>query len=277
MKKALIALVPVIHANYLHLFKKYPDTLYILGESVLEEWECYKNLIRDLRRMDQDGMAQMIRGAGLVGSVKVLEKANIAELHEFESFVMPDEDVSHWFAETFLKGKKIEFEPIFLRWDKPMSTQELEVPPDRTVTTNSFHKEMMEGATKLSQKSANWWRQIGTLAVQDGKIIAVGFNKHVPTQQNIEVYGDLRLCFDFGECHELSNSIHGEASLVAYAAKKGISLSGADLYVTTFPCPTCAKLIAEAGIKRVFYKDGYSLSDAEDVLKNADIEIILVQ
>ncbi|HLN18769.1 MAG TPA: deaminase, partial [Patescibacteria group bacterium] len=61
------------------------------------------------------------------------------------------------------------------------------------------------------------------------------------------------------------------------AAKDGISLNNTNLYVTTFPCPTCAKLIAEAGIKKVYYESGYSLSDAEDILKNAGIEIILVK
>ena len=85
------------------------------------------------------------------------------------------------------------------------------------------------------------------------------------------------MCFDAGEKHHLSNSIHAEASLVGKAAKDGIRLNNTNLYVTTFPCPTCAKLVAEAGIKKVYYQDGYSLSDAEDILKNSGVELILVK
>ncbi|MFW5887747.1 MAG: deoxycytidylate deaminase [Bacteriovoracia bacterium] len=276
MNKTLISLVPVIHTRYLDLFKKYPNELYILGESVLKNWERHKNLHRDLRRVDQNMIADFIKKSGLVKKVAVLEE-NILDELKGKAIVMPDEDVSRWFAETYLKDENVNFEPIFIRWNKSVSTVEMEIPPDREITEDDFHEEMMGKAVEISQKSANWWRQIGTLAIKDGKILLEGFNAHVPTQQNIEVYGDLRSDFDAGEHHELSNSIHGEAFLISSAAKKGISLDGADLYVTTFPCPTCAKLIANAGIKTVYYKDGYSLADAEDILKNADVEIVLVK
>jgi dCMP deaminase len=178
---------------------------------------------------------------------------------------------------TYFNNNKVEFENVFLRWNRPVSTQELEVAADRKISNDTFHKEMMARAEVLAEKSANWWRQIGVLAVRDGEIIAEAFNAHVPTQQNMAVYGDLRMCFDAGECHELSNSIHGEAALIARCAREGIQLKGADLFVTVYPCPTCAKLIAEAGINTVYYRQGYSLSDAEDILKAEGVEIILVK
>lgn len=276
-KVALIALVPVIHANYLRLFKKYNQTLFILGESILSDWEYHKHLHRDLRRLDQKLIADLVQKSGILKQVIVLEKNNLNFIDEFDSFILPDEDVSHWFSENFLKNKKVKFEKIFLRWNKLLSTVELQIHPDRKITKDEFHRKMIKKAERLAQKSANWWRQIGTLAVKDNEIIAEAFNAHVPTQYNIEVYGDMRSDFDAGQFHQLSNSIHGEASLISNCAKLGISLLGADLYVTTFPCPTCAKLIANSGIKEVYYKEGYSLSDAEDILKNAGVKIFLVQ
>ncbi|HCP08717.1 MAG TPA: hypothetical protein DIT25_02895 [Candidatus Moranbacteria bacterium] len=279
--KILIALVPVIHIKYLELFKKYPDHLYILGDSILEKWDRFVNLKRDLRTIDQETVYDFIRKSDILKEIDLLTLDNLAEVTNLDgniSIVMPDEDVSRWFAGKFLPNKEVTFENIFLRWNKPVSTQELIVSNDRIVTHEKAHKELINKADALKEKSANWWRQIGTLVTDaEGSIILSAFNRHVPTQENMAVYGDLRMCFDAGENHHLSNSIHAEASLIGKAAKDGISLNNTNLYVTTFPCPTCAKLVAEAGIKKVYYQDGYSLSDAEDILKNAGVEIVLVQ
>ena len=280
-KKILISLVPVIHIKYLELFKKYPDHLYILDNELLEKWNGFESLKRDLRSIDQKTVYDFIKKSGVVKNVDLLVSDNLKNLtdsKEDTSIVMPDEDVSRWFAQEFLPNKKVEFENVFLRWNKPVSTQELKVSNDRIITHEKAHEEMIAKANTLKEKSANWWRQIGALVTDaKGSIILSAFNRHVPTQENMAVYGDLRMCFDAGENHHLSNSIHAEASLVGKAAKEGVCLDGTNLYVTTFPCPTCAKLVAEAGIKKVYYQSGYSLSDAEDILKNAGVELILVK
>lgn len=279
-KKILIALVPVIHIKYLELFKKYPDHLYILDNTILEKWEKFENLKRDLRTIDQKTICDFIKKSDISKNVNLLTLDNIKDLKDLKniSIVMPNEDVSHWFAQDFLPGKKVEFENVFLRWNKPVSTQELEVSNDRIISSEKAHQELISKANELKEQSANWWRQIGVLVTDSkGLIILSAFNRHVPTQENMAAYGDLRMCFNAGENHHLSNSIHAEASLIGQAAKDGISLNNTNLYVTTFPCPTCAKLVAEAGIKKVYYQNGYSLSDAEDILKNAGIEIILVK
>ncbi len=280
-KKILISLVPVIHIKYLELFKKYPDHLYILDDTILKKWNKFGSLKRDLRTIDQKTIYNFIKKSGILKKVELLTLntlKNLTDQKEDISIIMPDEDVSHWFAEKFFPNKKIKFENVFLRWNKPVSTQELEISHDRIVTREKAHQEFIKKANELKERSANWWRQIGALITdKKGSVLLSAFNRHVPTQENMAVYGDLRMCFDAGENHHLSNSIHAEASLIGKAAKDGISLKNTNLYVTTFPCPTCAKLIAEAGIKKVYYKSGYSLSDAEDILKNARIEIVLVK
>jgi len=280
-KKILISLVPVIHIKYLELFKKYPDHLYILDNTILKKWDKFNSLKRDLRSINQKVIYNLIKKSDIVKKVDILTLSNLKKLTEEKKdipIIMPNEDVSHWFAEKFLIGKKVKFENVFLRWNRLISTQELKISNDRIITQKRAHRELMRKAEKLKEKSANWWRQIGALVTnQQGEIILSAFNRHVPIQENIAAYGDLRMCFDAGENHHLSNSIHAEASLIGKAAKDGISLKGTNLYVTTFPCPTCAKLVSEAGIKKVYYQSGYSLSDAEDILRNAGIEIILVK
>ena len=243
--------------------------------SLLSKWHDYNKLERDLRRIDPYLMAKFVKNSNFVENVEVLELENLKELEDF-TIVLPSEDISKWLQENYFDKHDIIYEETFLRWNKPVSTQELEVNPNIKITEEEFHKEMISRTKNLAKKSANWWRQLGVLLVRDNKIICESFNKHVPTQENISVYGDLRMCFDAGEHHELSNSIHGEAYLIAKCAKEGISVENCDLYVTVFPCPTCAKLIAESGIKRVFYSSGYSLSDAEDILKANGVELIMV-
>jgi dCMP deaminase len=75
---------------------------------------------------------------------------------------------------------------------------------------------------------------------------------------------------------DLSTAIHAEAALIAGAARDGTSLAGADLYTTTFPCPACARLIAEAGFLRCFFAGRYSVLDGEQTLRARGISLIWV-
>jgi dCMP deaminase len=166
---------------------------------------------------------------------------------------------------------------VFLRWTKQISTTEFEVPPDRKMTRDAFALELLDTLTDEAQKSPDWWRQIAAAIVRDGEVIAIAHNKHYPSQHALTINGDPRSNLDAGQGPGIYTSIHAEAWAIAQAAKKGISTEGTDIYVTTFPCPACARLLVEAGIARVFYRKGYSLLDAEEILKNAGVEIILVE
>jgi dCMP deaminase len=75
---------------------------------------------------------------------------------------------------------------------------------------------------------------------------------------------------------ELSTALHAEAAIVASAARDGLPLAGADLYVSTFPCPGCARLVAEAGFRRCYFAGPYSLLGGETVLRAAGVELIWV-
>lgn len=67
--------------------------------------------------------------------------------------------------------------------------------------------------------------------------------------------------------------LHAEANAISKVAKSGNSSEGSTLYVTASPCIECAKLIIQAGITRVVYKDEYRLTDGVDLLKRAGITV----
>ena len=71
--------------------------------------------------------------------------------------------------------------------------------------------------------------------------------------------------------------LHAEANAITKVAKSGNSSEGATLFVTASPCAECAKLIIQAGIKRVVYRDAYRLTDGIDLLARANIEVEQIQ
>jgi len=274
--KAIVAYVPALHAGYLSFFRKHADAgILVLGKSFID---AYPRLNRDLRALDPQEAVSAIAALGIVaGAVRVIEIPDIAALEAFETIILPDEDVSRDFAEKYLARKKHAFESIFLRWDKQIMDFEKEPPPDRVVSTQELDKELMHRAFEEGNKSADWWRQVGSILVRDGKILLSSHIRYFPSDLALDVFGTPRSNVDAGERPDVYISMHSEADIVAQAAKAGISLSGASLYVSTFPCINCAFLIARSGIAKIYYSKGYSRLDAEVVLKNAGVEVVLVR
>jgi dCMP deaminase len=276
LNQAIVCYMPAIHAGYLKLLTIYPTAdLYILDLNLVHK---LPRLERDIRSMDPNTIVDLLKEYR-VGNVQVLRENDITTLKKYTKIALPDEDVSRDFVATHLTGhQNISFEQLFLRWDRQISTTEFDVLPDRKISNKTFDKEMLETISNEAQKSPDWWRQVGAAIVEEGKILLMGHNRPFPTEHNtFEIFGDPRSNFDAGQNIETSKAIHAEASLIAEAARIGCALEGLTLYVTTFPCPVCAKSVAAAGIKKVFYRDGYSVLDAEDILKASGIEIILVR
>lgn len=273
---SIVAYVPAIHQGYLDFFVKYPGDIFLIDAHLLED--KLPRLERDLRAMNPSDVASMLRTLPNTTGVNVLKvKGGLKALDEETTIIMPDEDVSRTFADKYLMNRKIRYESTFLRWDKQISITEMEISSDRTVTSDIFARKIISLTNLEANKSPDWWRQVGAAVVREDKIILMGYNKPFPEEiYSLGAFGDPRSNFDAGEHIELSKAIHAEAELIARAARSGLSLLGSDLYVTTFPCPVCAKSVAAAGIKCVYYEKGYSLLDAEDVLKSQGVEIVLV-
>ncbi len=275
MKKNILAYVPVLHDGYRRFFEKYQDAnLYILGYELISE---HDTLAKEIRQLNPELVKKSIESWGIFASVKIASKKELAEMRErSDELIMPNDEVMRTLAEKYFSGREIIFDDIFLRWDKHNTTKEFPIDPDRKITTTNFDKEMMLVANLFSKNSSDWWRRIGSVIVKDGKIIVSACNRHVPSEQMPFVHGDPRSNFHKGMHLELSTAIHSEAAAIAQAARAGISLDGASIYVTTFPCPPCAKLIAYSGIKKIYYNIGYGVLDGESILKDNGVEIIFV-
>lgn len=271
--RAIVAYVPAIHAGYLTFLGKHPGCpVFVLGMSFIDS---YPRLNRDIRALAPENAAMALRTLGF--DAHVIEIHDTNAISPFRWIVLPDEDVSRDFAEKYVPQDKVELENIFLRWDGVFSNKENEVAPDRIISHSSLDKELMRAAVKEGEKSADWWRQIGSVLVKDAVIIASSHIRYFPSDLALDIFGTPRITVDFGERPDLYISMHAEADIVAQAAKRGITLEGASLYVSTFPCINCAFLIARSGISHVYYSQGYSRVDAEGVLKGANVEIILVK
>jgi dCMP deaminase len=274
--KAIVAYVPALHAGYLAFLSKHKDQdIFVLGKSVLRKFE---RLERDIRALQSSEVVQALLALFPTRRIFLLEKRDVSRLRAYKNLLLPDEDVSRWFVGEYLDKKSIvRFESVFLRWDKFISAQELVVDPDRVVSKRNHDRQFLKKAVIASEKSADWWRRIGAVAVKNRRIVLTAYNRHLPSNFRLDIFGDPRSNVDAGERSDLYTSIHAEADIIAQAARTGTALKGSYIFVTTFPCSNCARLLARAEVKRVYYKDGYSRLDAEEILKSAGIEIILVK
>lgn len=110
-------------------------------------------------------------------------------------------------------------------------------------------------------------RRVGALLVKDGMIISDGFNGTPRGFENV--------CEDETGLTK-PYVLHAESNAITKVARSNNSSEGSTLYVTASPCLDCAKLIIQAGIKRVVYSEMYRITDGIDLLKRAGVECCLI-
>ena len=127
-----------------------------------------------------------------------------------------------------------------------------------------FDQSYLRMAAVWAQNSYCKRRQVGALLVKDRMIISDGYNGTPSGFENV--------CEDENGVTK-PYVLHAEANAITKVAKSGNNSKGATLYVTASPCVECAKLIIQAGITRVVYRDEYRLTDGVDLLRKAGIEV----
>ncbi|MBM3208845.1 dCMP deaminase family protein [Candidatus Shapirobacteria bacterium] len=129
-------------------------------------------------------------------------------------------------------------------------------------------------AARLALKSGCLRGKRGAVVVKNGQILVSAYNTVFPNNRFCQEHGCLRdkLKLGLGKELEKCRSIHAEAKAITLAAKKGVSLSGATLFMTSQPCINCAKLIFASGIKKVFYLDIYGDKTGEVFLKELGVD-----
>lgn len=129
---------------------------------------------------------------------------------------------------------------------------------------NKFDEKYISMAAIWAENSYCRRRKVGALIVKDRMIISDGFNGTPSGFENV--------CEDEDGITK-PYVLHAEANAITKVAQSGNSSQGATLYITASPCMECAKLIIQAGITRVVYRDEYRLLDGVDLLKRAGVEV----
>jgi dCMP deaminase len=134
----------------------------------------------------------------------------------------------------------------------------------------------MDMAKLASKRSSCLRRAVGAVLVKDRRLLATGYNG-VPTGvTHCEVTGCLRdkLNVPSGERHELCRGLHAEQNAILQAALHGVSIKESSLYCTNLPCIICAKMLINAGVRRIVYLDGYADVLAAEMLEEVGMELV---
>jgi dCMP deaminase len=275
-KKIVIAYVPVIHRGYIQFFKAQTgvNEIWVINEELQKRVDYLR---KDLRRLKSQDAIKTLKALFAQLPIQSLGPDTLSSLDKPEySIVMPDEDLSHEVA-SMLSKAKVSFFPVFLRWDRQNIAKGINNASFVKPSQSKRDKTYMELAYKNAALSADIWRKVGAVLADENGVVAEGRNTAEPATETPWIEGDPRNLAKQGQDIELSLFTHAESLLVAEAAKNGTKLEGKTLYVTTFPCPVCAKLVAHSGIKRLCFSEGYAVLDGQRTLTAYGVNIVKVE
>jgi len=136
---------------------------------------------------------------------------------------------------------------------------------DRRVTWNEY---FMKIAEQVATRSTCDRKHIGAVIVRDKTILSTGYNGSLRGAPHCdEVWHDM----ENGHC---VRTVHAEANAVAQAAKNGVALLDAEIYVTASPCLTCFKLLANSGIRTIYYKEFYRDERITEYAKQSGVTLV---
>jgi dCMP deaminase len=129
----------------------------------------------------------------------------------------------------------------------------------------------MKIALQVGSRATCDRKHVGAVIVKDKHILATGYNGSISGMPH---------CDDVGHMMENDHcvaTIHAEANAVLQAARHGTAIDGSDIYITASPCWNCFKLLANAGIKRIFYGEFYRDHRIHDVAEQIGMELISLE
>ena len=131
-----------------------------------------------------------------------------------------------------------------------------------------WHRYFMNIATQVASRSTYPREHVGAVIVRDRTILSTGYNGSIRGLPHCE---DVGCMMEDGHCVA---TVHAEANAILQAARNGVGVAGAELYTTASPCWPCFKLIANSGIRRVYYGEFYRDEKSLAVAREAQIELI---
>lgn len=126
---------------------------------------------------------------------------------------------------------------------------------------------LIDLATVISQRSTCSRLHVGAIAVRSGQLLAAGYNG-APAGMPHCVHTDEQPC---------TRAVHAEVNCIASAARYGVSLTGAEVYVTHSPCVSCAGLLINAGISKVTFYIPFRDEAGINLLEEAGVNVAVVQ
>ena len=126
----------------------------------------------------------------------------------------------------------------------------------------------MEIARVVATRATCDRKHVGAVIVRDRTIMSTGYNGSIRGLPHCDEVGHM---MENGHCVA---TIHAEANAILQAAKNGVAIEGAGIYITASPCWPCFKLIANTGIKRIVFGEFYRDERIFDVAKQVGIELV---
>ena len=145
-----------------------------------------------------------------------------------------------------------------------------------TDTRPSWDEYFMGITEMVAQRSTCLRRKVGAILVRDKRIIATGYNGAPAKVSHCLDIGCLReqQGIPSGERHELCRGLHAEQNSIIQAALHGFSIEGATLYCTNMPCSICSKMLINARIEKIYYKEGYADTLSSLLLAEAKVPVV---
>ena len=140
----------------------------------------------------------------------------------------------------------------------------------------SWDEYFMEMAELTAQRSTCIRRQVGAVIVREKRAIATGYNGAPRGLAHCEEKGGClrqKLQIPSGQRHELCRALHAEQNAIIQAASMGHAIEGGTIYITHQPCVICAKMIVNAGIRRIVVRQGYPDQLAMEILEEAGLRV----
>ena len=132
----------------------------------------------------------------------------------------------------------------------------------------SWEQYFMNIAKEVATRSTCDRKHVGALIVRDKTILSTGYNGSIRGMPHCDETGHMM------ENNHCVATIHAEANAILQAAKNGVMIDKAEVYITASPCWPCFKMLANAGIKKVYYGEFYRDERIFDVAKRIGIELI---
>ena len=141
----------------------------------------------------------------------------------------------------------------------------------------SWDEYFTEIAALVAKRSNCVSRQVGAVITVDNQIVSTGYNgapKHL--HHCIDAGGCLRKLnnIESGTRQEICRAVHAEQNAIISAAVKGVSIKGGTLYLNTYPCSICTRMLINAEIKRIVYDSDYNDPLSKEMLDESGIEVV---